>query len=112
MRHFRPGFSLFAISVFIASLVSPPCCESAYPWHPSKAKVADLADENVRSMRQKAEDGLVDAQLVMAKWCFDGGVLSKDHSEAARWYGMAARQGNVEAMLAVGKMLNEGDGVP
>ncbi len=112
MRQFRLGFSIFAISVFVASLVSSPCCESAYAWRPSKAKVADLADENVRSMRQKAEDGLVDAQLVMAKWCFDGGVLSKDHSEAARWYGMAARQGNIEAMLAVGKMLNEGDGVP
>lgn len=112
MRHFRPGLSLFAISVFVAFLVSSPCCESAYAWRPSKAKVADLADENVRSMRQKAEDGLVAAQLVMAKWCFDGGVLSIDHSDAARWYEMAAKQGNVEAMLAVGKMLNEGDGVP
>ena len=79
---------------------------------PSSPKFRSHADDLVSSMRQKAEGGMVDAQMVMAKWCFEGGVLPKDHAEAARWYEMAAKQGNVEAMMALGGMLNEGDGIP
>lgn len=112
MRHFRSGFPLFAISVFVAALVSFPCCASAYAWRPSKATMARKADENILSLRQKAEGGMMEAQMVLAKWCFNGDILPKDHAEAARWYEMAAKQGNAEAMMALAKMLNEGDGIP
>ena len=50
--------------------------------------------------------------MVLAKWCFNGDILPKNHAEAVRWYEMAAKQGNAEAMMALAKMLNDGDGNP
>lgn len=112
-----PKMSKFKKSVFLLSIVglflsSVPLCNPAHAREPSRSRFQSQSDDLVDSMTQKAEGGMAEAQMVLAKWRYDGSVLPEDHAEAARWYGMAAKQGNVEAMMALGKMLNEGDGVP
>ena len=87
-------------------------CNVAFAWGPSKGNKVQRIDENIHSIRQKAESGVVDAQMAMARWYFDGSVLPKDHSEASRWYAMAAKQGNVEAQKALAAMYRDGDGIP
>ena len=92
-------------------LASVPLCNPAHAREPSRPRFRPQSDDIVNSMTQKAEGGMAEAQMVLAKWRYDGSVLPEDHAEAARWYEMAAKQGNVGAMLALGRMLNEGDGV-
>ena len=41
-----------------------------------------------------------------------GGGVSKDETEAARWYMKAAEQGHARAQWALGWMYERGDGVP
>ena len=112
MRYFRPGFPLPAIALLFVCLSFIPLHDAAFAWPLSKPKTNPKLDENIRSMRQKAEGGMMEAQMVLAKWCFNGDILPNDHAEAARWYEMAAKQGNAEAMMALAQMLNEGDGIP
>ena len=104
-------FVIFLASVGI-NLSSIPFCNPAHAREPSRPKFQSQSDDIVKSVTQKAEEGMAEAQMVLAKWRYDGSVLPEDHAEAVRWYGMAANQGNVEAMMALGRMLNEGDGVP
>jgi len=107
MHNSRP-IAVIALALLAGILL----CNVAFAWGPSKENKVQRIDENILSMRQKAEDGLVDAQLVMARWYFDGSVLPKDHVEASRWYEMAAKQGNVEAQNALAAMYRDGDGIP
>ena len=100
------------LSIVGLPLSSVPLCNSAHARESARSKFQSKSDDLVNSMTQKAEGGMAEAQMVLAKWRYDGGVLPEDHAEAARWYGMAASQGNIEAMMALGRMLNEGDGVP
>lgn len=111
MRYFRSVSPLPAIALLFVCLSILPLYDTAFAWHPSKPKANSQLDDNIRSMRQKAEGGMIEAQMVLAKWCFNGDILPKDHAEAARWYEMAAKQGNAEAMMALAKMLNDGDGI-
>lgn len=103
-----------SICLVVSVLLGMPVflVDPASARQPASPKFQSHTDDLVNSMRQKAEGGMVDAQMVMAKWCFEGGVIPKDHAEATRWYEMAAKQGNVEAMMALGRLLIEGDGIP
>ena len=112
MKHSRPDLRLPILAIFVALFAAGPLDETTFARQPARSKAKAQLDENIRSMRQKAEEGIMDAQMVMAEWCLNGDMLPMDHAEAARWYGMAARQGSVEAMMALGRMLIEGDGVP
>ena len=111
MRHFRSASPFPVVAVLVGCLSVIPIFDAAFAWPSSKPKTNPQLDENNRSMRQKAEDGMAEAQMVMAKWCIDGSVLPQDHAEATRWYEMAAKQGNAEAMMALARMLNEGEGI-
>lgn len=94
------------------SLSAVPFCNPAHAREPSRPKFQSQSDDLIKSVTQKAEGGMAEAQMLLAKWRYDGSVLPEDHAEAARWYGMAANQENVEAMMALGRMLIEGNGVP
>lgn len=62
--------------------------------------------------RPLAEDGLADAQAIMGALHRSGqGGVSRDYGEAARWFGLAARQGHAEAQFNLGALYNYGAGV-
>jgi len=62
-------------------------------------------------LRKKAEGGDAQAQLVLAER-YDAGIgVSKDSTEAAKWYLKAAEQGLVEAQYNRGVMYDKGEGV-
>ena len=52
------------------------------------------------------------AQYQLGRIYDTGKGVPKDHSEAARWYRMAAEQGNVAAQYDLGVMYSHGQGVP
>ena len=53
---------------------------------------------------QSAQDGDPDAQVAMGYLFFEGNGVVQDRREAARWFGLAADQGNAEAMCNLGHM--------
>lgn len=55
-----------------------------------------------KSLVQKAENGLVSAQLELAKCYLEGNGVDQSQSEAVKWFELAAEKGNLEAMVACG----------
>lgn len=53
---------------------------------------------------QKAENGLMSAQLELAKCYLDGNGIDQSQLEAAKWFEKAAEKGNIEAMVACGDL--------
>lgn len=57
-----------------------------------------------QSLVQKAENGLVSAQIELAKCYLEGNGIDQSQLEAVKWYESAAQNGNVEAMVACGEL--------
>lgn len=57
-----------------------------------------------QSLVQKAENGIVSAQIELAKCYLDGNGVDQSQSEAVKWYESAAEKGNIEAMVACGDL--------
>ena len=75
---------------------------------------APLPDLDVLDLLGRSEAGEADAILMRAKVHdrnFTAGPLPKSMKEAARWYRKAAEAGSSDAALALGQMLQDGDGI-
>jgi TPR repeat protein len=59
-----------------------------------------------------AKAGDVDAQIVVADAYFSGASVKRDYSAARKWYEVAAKQKNPQAMRRLGEMYANGDGGP
>ena len=51
------------------------------------------------------------AQYGLGLSCYSGRGMPLDHTEAAKWFRMAAEQGYENAQYLLGRMYSEGDGV-
>ncbi len=78
-------------------------CERAY----GETRHADAAER----CRPLAEAGSADAQAIMGALHRSGQGVARDYGEAARWFGLAARQGHVGAQFNLGALYNYGAGV-
>ena len=58
-----------------------------------------------------AREGDADAQVAMGYLFYKGDGVTQDRREAARWFGLAADQGNAEAMCNLGHMRAHGAGM-
>ena len=76
--------------------------------------VEPLPPVDIVDLLRRSESGAPDAELLRAKVFdrnYETGPLPKDMSEAARWYRKAAEAGDADAALALGLLLQDGDGV-
>jgi TPR repeat protein len=66
----------------------------------------------IERFRERAKQGDADAQIYLGKVYFEGlrGV-KRDSKEAAKWYRLAADQGNASAQFSLGLMYEYGRGV-
>jgi len=93
-------------------------CGSSQPLLTAQDKpiqVARKAAEPVSSiqrLRMQAERGNVEAQFALAQAYERGRDISKDKTEAVRWYRLAAMQGDMFAQNALGDNYWEGTAVP
>ena len=69
------------------------------------------AEDDVESIRLHAQQGNAVAQLTLGFMYANGQGVSRDDTEAAKWYGMAAEQGHVGAQLSLGIIYANGKGV-
>ena len=60
--------------------------------------------------QEAAKAGDVAAQMVVADAYFSGAAGKRDYSAARKWYEMAAKQNNPQAMRRLGEMYANGDG--
>lgn len=61
--------------------------------------------------QEAADAGDVDAQIALANiYYYDGARVKRDPAAARKWYDMAAKQNNVDAMRRLGEMNAKGDG--
>lgn len=58
-----------------------------------------------------AEQGNIEAQLLLAEMYFSGESVGQDYAESARWYQMAAEQGDALAQSLLGIMYYGGLGI-
>ena len=58
-----------------------------------------------------AKNGDQDAQVAMGYIFFKGDGTVQDRREAAKWFGLAADQGNAEALCNLGHMRAHGSGI-
>ena len=58
-----------------------------------------LAQDNAELTRQAAEQGAAEAQYNLGSMYADGRGVPKDEAEAARWYRLAADQGDASAQF-------------
>ena len=59
----------------------------------------------------EAYKGGIKEQTLLGRYFFDGSLGIKDHAEAAKWYRMAAEQGNRTSQVRLASMYEDGDGV-
>jgi len=71
-----------------------------------------MTEDYLLSLQKKAEQGDVNAQCELGYAYFSGEEgIPQDYTEAAKWYGKAAEQGDTDAMLGLGNMYSHGRGV-
>jgi TPR repeat protein len=68
--------------------------------------------QSITELKSKAEDGDVQAQLVLAKAYDLGEGVPKDEEKAVQWWEKAAEQGDVTAEGNLGTAYGLGMGVP
>lgn len=70
--------------------------------------------EALRLVRRAADKSDTQSQLTLGNIYRFGRGVPENSAEAARWFGLAARQGDAEAQEALGMMnwIGDGDGVP
>ena len=90
--------SIFTVALVLTSLIIIEACSSK--------------EARLRQIRQDAEQGDAEAQIVLGGHYFNGQGVSQDYAEAARWYRMAADQGDADAQVLFSLMCAEGWGVP
>src|SRR5690242_17376543 len=73
-----------------------------------RKKLSNIANE----IRVKADQGDAAAQYKLARFYYQGKGVSKDYSEAFRWYRKAADKGYAKADFNLGEMYYRGEGVP
>ena len=71
-----------------------------------------MAADNIDQIRQEAEQGVNGAQLVLGTLYYHGKGVPQDYKEAAKWFRLAAVQGNILAQFNLGFMYANGQGVP
>ena len=62
-------------------------------------------------MRERAEAGDADAQLILGRFYADGIFVSQDDAKAAQWYLSAAKQGQADAQVWLGMAYESGKGI-
>jgi TPR repeat protein len=62
-------------------------------------------------LRTVAENGNVDAQLILAEMYKTGKGVTQDHAESVRWLRLAAKGGSATAQYRIGNMYYNGQGV-
>ena len=70
-----------------------------------------LAQDDLDTLRQAAEQGDARAQFNLGFMYHEGKGVPQDDAEAVRWFRMAAGQGHAEAQGALGAMYALGRGV-
>ncbi|WP_291317514.1 tetratricopeptide repeat protein [Desulfuromonas sp.] len=65
----------------------------------------------LEKIEQRASAGDPDAQFQLGQAYYEGKVLLRDPTEAARWYEKAANSGHSEAQYRLGLLYSRGDGV-
>jgi len=75
-------------------------------------ETATIADAELESLRQRAEQGDAQAQADLGFRYDTGEGVPQDDVEAVRWTRLAADQGNARAQSNLGVMYDTGEGVP
>ncbi|MFP6581252.1 MAG: tetratricopeptide repeat protein [Candidatus Hydrogenedentota bacterium] len=88
------------ISTKLFSLVIAICCFS----------ISVNADEAFDTTRKAAEQGDIDAQLLLARIYFEGNGVRQDFAAVVEWINKVEEQEGM--LLALGRMYYKGDGVP
>lgn len=68
--------------------------------------------QSLEDIRKAAEEGNPVAQVKMGYFYTQGLGVTKDYSEASKWFRKAAEQGNEDAHVKIAYMYAEGQGVP
>jgi hypothetical protein len=66
---------------------------------------------DVQALESKASRGNAEAQFALGLVYFTGSSVTKDYSEAARWFTAAAEKGHAKAQFNLGVMYSSGIGV-
>jgi hypothetical protein len=75
------------------------------------ARTVSVAGNELQSLRRKAEQGDALAQNRLGyAYCCDGGV-TRDYSEAVRWFKKAAEQGHPASQFGLASLYSSGNGV-
>jgi len=77
---------------------------------PASAQTKDAASFD-RHLRALAEKGDADSQYKLGTAYDEGLGVSKDYTEALKWFRLAAEQGHARSQFRVGDMYMSGDGV-
>ena len=103
---FLPAFSIFAI---MKDRRRPYWMSLALLLAATLLVPADELDFN--TVKSLAAKGDASAQLILGNLYLEGKGISKDSSEAAKWFRKSAEQHNARAQAALGKLYAKGDGV-
>ena len=72
----------------------------------------DRSDDYLTALRAAAEQGDVNAMIILGARYMDGKDVPQDYKEAVKWYELAAEQGHAGAQYTLGKMYHDGEIVP
>ena len=74
--------------------------------------VSAQANIDIANLRTEAQAGNVKAQVRLANCLLSGQGVAVNHSEAVKWYSMAAEKGNTEAQFNLAYCYENGIGIP
>ena len=76
------------------------------------AVAPSIEAQTLDAIRNYADNGNPDAQLLLGMRYKDGEGIRKDDAEAVKWFTRAAEQGHAGAQFALGMKYQDGEGVP
>jgi TPR repeat protein len=94
----------FAMAVLVASLACNSTDDTGAENQPEIS--------NFQTTLELAEQGDLQAQLIVGGFYATGKGVPEDDSEAVRWFRLAAEQGNLSAYYSLAFSYSNGNGVP
>lgn len=104
------AIAMVAIASFVLAAPNMAVAEEADEIV-AESQVSELSAEEIQLVESAADEGDVEAQLVIGAIYYSGNGTSKDYVKARKYLEMAVQQGNVEAMVILSSIYAQGLGV-
>lgn len=110
-KKMKSNILIIIMALLMVCPVSAQTKQAGQEAEPGSGQRAEAMADSLKTIVQQAEKGNAVAQNVVGTWYYKGEHYTRDYVKAARWWSLAARQANPDAIGNLGLLYQYGHGV-